>query len=192
MFNNERMMEDTSKMLLLGLDAVQENIIAVVLAKKEFLGSDDHNSPAWRATIWMFVCISLLNQINSRHGILERFLLKEFSGCKVTPERLRMLTTLFDPKQFGGCFFLIGHDTNLTHLIEIGLKISQRGQENRPAGKRFNDFQRIVKCLVKDWSMPINIKGGFHYLSEYYPNDYSLDCAAAVLGLVLGWSLQSF
>ena len=96
---------------------------------------------------------------------------------------LCMLTTVFDPSQFGGRFFLIGqHNVRYTvfsELIERWLRISQRrGGEDRPVHKRFEDFKRIVGCLVKDFGMPINIQGGSHYLDEHHPAYYLLDWAA--------------
>ena len=96
---------------------------------------------------------------------------------------LCMLTTVFDPSQFGGRFFLIGqHNVRYTvfsELIERWLRISQRrGGEDRPVYKRFEDFKRIVGCLVKDFGMPINIQGGSHYLDEHHPAYYLLDWAA--------------
>ena len=95
-----------------------------------------------------------------------------------------MLSTVFDPSQFGGRFFLIGeHNVQYTvfsELIERWLRVSQRrgGQENRPVHKRFEDFKRIVRCLVKDLGMPINIQGGLHYLDEHHHAHYLLDWAA--------------
>ena len=40
MFHNEIKVEDTSKMPILALDAVQENDMAVLPAKEEFVGYD--------------------------------------------------------------------------------------------------------------------------------------------------------
>ena len=129
----------------------------------------------------------LLNQVkplSAGKGILHRFLLSKFSACEATPERLCMLTTVFDPSQFGGRFFLIGHQngqyTIFSELIERWLRISQRrgGQAKRPVHQRFEDFKRIVGCLVKDLGMPINIQGGIHFADEYHPAHYLLDWAA--------------
>ena len=157
----------------------------------------DHTLKNYVESNGLYECrFFLLNQVkplSAGKGILQRFLFSEFSACEATPERLCMLTTIVDPNQFDGCFFLIGHRNGLytifKELVENWLRISQRGLENRPAHKRFQDFKRIVNCLVKDLNMPVNIQGGFHWLSEYYPNNYSW---IGLHGLALGWPLQSF
>ena len=132
--------------------------------------------------------LALDGPVPRRVRVLERepppaLLLSEFSACEATPERLCMLTTLFDPSQFGGRFFFIGprngQCTIFSELIESWLRISQRGgQENRLVHKRIEEFQRTVRRLVKDLGMPINFQGGFHCLSEYHHNNYLLDWAA--------------
>ena len=63
-------------------------------------------------------------------------------------------------------------------LIEILLQSSQKDKENRTVDERFQDFKLIVKFIVEDLGMPINIKGGFHWVSRYYfPHDHLLEWA---------------
>ena len=158
-------MEDTNEMQLWGLDAVQENNMAAVLAKKELLvDSDDYRHTLLKGYIensslydFRFFLLNQVNRLSAGKKILERFLLSEFSECEATPERLCMLTTVFDPSQFGGRFSVIGHQngqyTVFSELIERWLRISQRrgggGQEDRPVHKRFEDCQEM-KLLLHD------------------------------------------
>ena len=194
MFYNESttMTEDTNKMQLWGLDAVQENNLAAVLDKKELLvESDEDRHALLRSYVensslydFRFFLLNQVNRLSAGKRIMERFLLGVFSEYEATPERLCMLSTVFDPYQFGGRFFLIGvHNVQYTvfsELIERWLRISQRrrGQAKRPVHKRFEDFKHIVECLVEDLGMPINIQGGFHFADEYHPAHYLLDWAA--------------
>ena len=70
-----------------------------------------------------------------------------------------MLTALYDPSEFCGRFFLesYGESTIFTRLVEYALS---RDGSPRPVQERFTDFQRIIKCLVTDLGMPLNIMGG--------------------------------
>ena len=143
---NTIMMEDTNEMQLWGLDAVQENNMAAVLAKKELLvDSDDYRQTLLKGYIensslydFRFFLLNQVNRLSTRKKILERFLLSEFSECEATPERLCMLTTVFDSSQFGGRFFLIGHQngqyTVFSELIERWLRISQRKGASASSG----------------------------------------------------------
>ena len=162
---NTIMMEDTNEMQLWGLDAVQENNMAAVLATKELLvESDEDRHALLKGYIanrslydFRFFLLNQVNRLSAGKKILERFLLSEFSECEATPERLCMLTTVFDPSQFGGRFSVIGHQngqyTVFSELIERWLRISQRrgggGQEDRPVHKRFEDCQEM-KLLLHD------------------------------------------
>ena len=143
---NTIMMEDTNEMQLWGLDAVQENNMAAVLAKKELLvDSDDYRQTLLKGYIensslydFRFFLLNQVNRLSAGKKILERFLLSEFSECEATPERLCMLTTVFDPSQFGGRFSVIGHQngqyTVFSELIERWLRISQRKGASASSG----------------------------------------------------------
>ena len=127
MFYNENTIvtEDTNEMQLWGLDAVQENNMAAVLATKELLvESDEDRHALLKGYIanrslydFRFFLLNQVNRLSAGKKILERFLLGPFSECEATPERLCMLTTVFDPSQFGGRFFLIGHHKGNTQFF---------------------------------------------------------------------------
>ena len=110
-------------------------------------------------------CALLLNRFNplsigaTEFTPLEVTLLKTICDYPFTPARLRMLTALYDPNEFCGRFFLgtFGQATIFTRLVEYAL--SKDGPP-RTAEARFIDFQKIVKCLVMDLGMPLNIMGG--------------------------------
>ena len=79
-----------------------------------------------RATNWMVFVFSLeSNQLTvsqrQKTGIRPVALLSEFCAFEPTPLRLRMITTLFDPNEFGGRFFSSEaiHPTVFTDLIRI-------------------------------------------------------------------------
>ena len=101
---------------------------------------------------------------------LEQFLLNELCAVDSNPFRLCMLATLFDPNDFGGCFFSVpsnAHYTVFVDLIPILFWSSQTDKESRSVEERFDDFKEIVQFLVKTVGMPINIPNGLLCVSGY-------------------------
>ena len=91
----------------------------------------------------------------------ERYVLRQLCALPVTPERLNMIITLFDPNQFGGRFFGpmgFRFSTIFRDLSEFESNIPRNGI---PVQERFDNFQRIIRCLANDLKMPV-------HLDEYY------------------------
>ena len=97
--------------LLVGcLDMTQEHEMAQLLAKKESFGGFCHTeelrplTDSIRHNDFNRFCFLLLNRANRlsfNTSDPEHDLLWEFCILELTPERLDMITTLFDPNQFG-------------------------------------------------------------------------------------------
>ena len=96
--------------------------------------------------------------------------MNELCAVDSNPFRLCMLATLFDPNDFGGCFFSVpsnAHYTVFVDLIPILFWSSQTDKESRSVEERFDDFKEIVQFLVKTVGMPINIPNGLLCVSGY-------------------------
>ena len=106
------LLKDSDIIMPLGLDVVQENNIAGVLADNEFLGSYAYRSyiDTPKAGIesndldgFHFFLLNQANRLSigrQRSSLLEQALLREFCAFEPTISRQRMLTTLFDPMSF--------------------------------------------------------------------------------------------
>ena len=88
------------------------------------------------SNIWDKFCDILLNKLNCLSAeaclscLLEQTLSCQIFAFALTPASLRMLMTLFDPKEFGGCFFLqLAGDypicTDLTLISKTKGKVGQ-------------------------------------------------------------------
>ena len=69
-----------------------------------------------------------------------------------------MITTLFDPNQFGGRFFYCsgGTSTFFIDLSEIERHIPRRTCNDIPVQERFDILQHIAWCLIEDLRMPVH------------------------------------
>ena len=91
----------------------------------------------------------------------ERYVLRQLCALPVTPERLNMINTLFDPNQFGGRFFGPVGSRLTTIFRDLSILESKNPRNGIPVQERFDNFQRIIRCLANDLKMPV-------HLDEYY------------------------
>ena len=91
----------------------------------------------------------------------ERYVLRQLCALPVTPERLNMIITLFDPNQFGGRFFGPIGSRLTTIFRDLSILESKNPRNGIPVQERFDNFQRIIRCLANDLKMPV-------HLDEYY------------------------
>ena len=148
--------------------AVDTNQRAELLASKELMHSNDgaqflqavetaidaDDADAFRDLLLHKVNRLALGTLLSSIPV-EQHLLLRICEVQLTPARVRMLTTLFHPKEFGGRFFFDaqGQSTVFTELI----RISTLSSSTTSVHQRFMDFQEMVHHLVINLGMPIHI-----------------------------------
>ena len=108
----------------------------------------------------------------------EHDMLKELCVLQVTPQRLNMITTLFDPNQFGGKFFYRsgGTSTLFIDLSEIERVIPPWIRNKIPVQERFDTLQQIAQCLIEDLWMLVEPDDPYYnshkgYLSKHLMDD---------------------
>ena len=154
------------------LDPVQENNTSRLLARKEFNNGDLYSNLMKPLTdsiksndfnSFRFILLNQFNRLSFQYNGPERHVLRQLCLLPVTPERLNMIITLFDPNQFGGRFFDQHRATTFTLFFNLSVIERHIPRNGIPVKERFDSFERIVRCLVEDFKMPIHIE-------KYFPN----------------------